>query len=75
MPVLLLSGAFYKIEDLPMWLKTLTYLDPLTYGIAALRYTLMGESEIPIIICLIVLVLFAATTIGLGGHLFSRTKA
>ncbi len=75
MPVLLLSGAFYKIEDLPMWLKTLTYLDPLTYGIAALRYTLMGESEIPIIICLIVLVLFAATTIGLGGYLFSRAKA
>ncbi len=75
MPVLLLSGAFFRISDLPSWLKTLVYLDPLTYGIMALRYTLMGETEIPIHICIAVIFLFAATTIGLGGYMFQKAKA
>lgn len=75
MPVLLLSGAFFRIGDLPSWLKTLVYLDPLTYGIMALRYVLIGETEIPITICLTVLILFAAITIGLGGYMFGRAKA
>ncbi|MDF1558096.1 MAG: ABC transporter permease [ANME-2 cluster archaeon] len=74
MPVLLLSGAFFRIGDLPQWMKTMVYLDPLTYGIMALRYTLIGETEIPINICLAVLVLFATATIGLGGYLFGKTK-
>ncbi len=74
MPVLLLSGAFFRIGDLPSWLKTLVYLDPLTYGIMALRYTLMGETEIPIHICIAVLFLFAATTIGMGGYMFEKAK-
>lgn len=75
MPVLLLSGAFFRIGELPSWLKTLVYLDPLTYGIMALRYTLIGETEIPITVCLMVIVLFAATTIGLGGYMFQTAKA
>jgi ABC-2 type transport system permease protein len=75
MPVLLLSGAFFRIGDLPAWLKTLAYLDPLTYGIMMLRYTLMGETEIPIIICFTVMVLFAIATIGMGGYMFSKAKA
>ena len=74
MPVLLLSGAFFRIGELPHWMKILVYLDPLTYGIMALRYTLMGETEIPINICLAVLVLFAATTVGIGGYMFGKTK-
>ena len=75
MPVLLLSGAFFRIGDLPSWLKTLVYLDPLTYGIMALRYTLMGETEIPIAICIAVIVLFAMATIGLSGYMFQKAKA
>lgn len=75
MPVLLLSGAFFKIGDLPSWLKTLVYLDPLTYGIMALRYTLIGDTEIPITICIAVITIFAMTTIGMGGYLFQKTKA
>jgi ABC-2 type transport system permease protein len=75
MPVLLLSGAFFKIGDLPSWLKTLVYLDPLTYGIMALRYTLIGETEIPITICIAVITIFAMATIGMGGYLFQKTKA
>jgi ABC-2 type transport system permease protein len=75
MPVLLLSGAFFRIGDLPSWLKTLVYLDPLTYGIMALRYTLIGETEISITICIAVITIFAMATIGTGGYLFQKTKA
>lgn len=75
MPVLLLSGAFFRISNLPSWLKTLVYLDPLTYGIMALRYTLIGETEIPIILCITVIIVFAAATIGLGGYMFQKAKA
>ena len=46
------------------------------YGLAkTLRYTLMGETEIPIAICASVIVLFAMATIGLGGYMFQKATA
>lgn len=70
MPLVLLSGAFFPISNLPGWLKALVYANPLTYGVEALRYCLLGSSTIPISISLLVLVLFALAMIALGGKLF-----
>jgi len=35
-----LSGAFFPSTGLPFWLKTLVTINPLTYGLAALRRVL-----------------------------------
>ncbi|MPZ23819.1 MAG: hypothetical protein GEU28_09785 [Dehalococcoidia bacterium] len=36
-PLLFLSGAFFPLDDLPIWLKVLAYLNPLTYPIDMLH--------------------------------------
>jgi len=75
MPLVLLSGAFFPISNLPAWLKTLVYLNPMTYGVEALRYFLLGNSTIPILLSLTVLVIFAISMIALGGKLFGKMRA
>jgi ABC-2 type transport system permease protein len=75
MPLVLLSGAFFPIANLPGWLKALVYANPLTYGVEALRYFLLGKSTIPIWLCIAVLVIFSIAMISLGGKLFGKMRA
>ncbi|VVB51475.1 ABC-2 type transporter [uncultured archaeon] len=75
MPLVLLSGAFFPISNLPAWLKILVYLNPLTYGVEALRYCLLGNSTIPVWQSIIVLVIFSIAMITLGGKLFGKMRA
>lgn len=74
MPLVLLSGAFFPIANLPSWLKTLVYMNPLTYGVEALRYFLLGSSAIPIWSSLIVITIFSIAMIAIGGKLFGKMK-
>ncbi len=41
-PMWLLSGAFFPLEGAPRWLAGLAVVNPLTYGLAALRGVLYG---------------------------------
>ncbi|HSF43890.1 MAG TPA: ABC transporter permease [Thermoanaerobaculia bacterium] len=41
-PMWLLSGAFFPLSGAPLWLSALMRADPLTYGVAALRWVLYG---------------------------------
>ena len=41
-PMWLLSGAFFPLSGAPVWLSALMRADPLTYGVAALRWVLYG---------------------------------
>ncbi len=74
MPLVLLSGAFFPITNLPGWLKTLVYANPLTYGVEALRWCLLGSSAIPILQSLLIISLFAFLMILMGGKLFGKMK-
>lgn len=44
MPMWMLSGAFFPASGAPGWLAALMRLNPLTYGIAALRHALYGAA-------------------------------
>ncbi|HEX7186482.1 MAG TPA: ABC transporter permease [Thermoanaerobaculia bacterium] len=44
MPMWLLSGAFFPVAGAPAWLEALMRINPLTYGMAALRWALYGTS-------------------------------
>jgi len=74
MPIWLLSGAFFPLNGLPSWLLTLSYLDPLTYGVDGLRSSLIGVSQIPLFINIGVLVGFSVAMIILSSYLFSKTE-
>lgn len=74
MPLVLLSGAFFPISNLPIWLKGLVYINPLTYGVEALRWCLSGSSTIPISLNIIVIIFFSAIMLATAGKLFGEMK-
>lgn len=45
MPMLLLSGAFFPVDSAHWVMKALMTINPLTYGVGAMRYTLYGEGS------------------------------
>ena len=74
-PIFGLSGALFPISSLPSWLKPLTLLDPLTYGVEGIRYGLTGTSQIDPLLCGGVLTSFAAIMVIVGAYLFRQMSA
>jgi ABC-2 type transport system permease protein len=77
MPMLLLSGAFFPMQDAHPLLAWVRWIDPMTYGVGALRHTLYGEAPgIPgLAVCLLGTVAFAVLTCGLGTWVVTRRSA
>ncbi|WP_051914196.1 ABC transporter permease [Thermorudis peleae] len=46
-PLLFLSGALYPLSNLPSWLTVLTRIDPVSYGIDAVRKIVLEGSGAP----------------------------
>jgi ABC-2 type transport system permease protein len=42
MPLYFLSGAMFPLASAPAWMQTLMVLDPLTYGVDALRNVVLS---------------------------------
>ncbi len=47
-PMLFLCGLFIPLNELPIYLRPLSYLFPLTYGVDLLKYGIIGEGVLPI---------------------------
>ena len=73
-PLFFFSGALFPLENLPIWLAVLTYIDPVTYGVDGLRTVLLGVSRFPLYINLAVLMAFAGTMFMIGTKTFERMK-
>jgi ABC-2 type transport system permease protein len=74
-PLFFTSSAVFPIEGLPGWLKTIAYLNPLTYGVDSLRRSLIGFSSIPIQLDFAVLIGICAFMTILGSYLFGKSEA
>ncbi len=74
LPMFLLSGALFPISGLPEWLKFAVYLNPLTYGVDALRNVILNTSALPLYVDLVILLGFAALTIFASAYLFSKRE-
>ncbi len=42
-PMVFLSGVFFPLQGLPVWMNILVKLNPVTYGIAPIRQVMLGE--------------------------------
>ncbi len=74
-PLFFLSGALYPLENLPIWVKYVSYVDPLTYGVDGLRGILINVSLFPIIVDFAVLVGFSLVMISIGAYLFEKSES
>ncbi len=77
MPMFFLSGAMYPVNRLPAILKILSKLNPLTYGIDALKHSILpdsGMADFSIITDLAVLVISSLVFVLAAGLLFERKK-
>lgn len=74
-PLLFLSGAFYPLENFPFWLRYISYLDPLTYGVDGLRGVLIGVSTYSIFFNFVMMVGFAMLMIFLGAYFFEKSES
>jgi ABC-2 type transport system permease protein len=72
-PVFLLSGALFPVENLPSWLRILSYGDPLTYGVDGMRSALIGASAFPILFDFIALGISALFMVFLGAYFFEKS--
>jgi ABC-2 type transport system permease protein len=73
-PIFGLSGALFPIGSLPLWLRSLTLIDPLTYGVEGIRYGLTGAAQMSPLASGAALAAFAAATVVIGAGLFRRVQ-
>ena len=59
-PMLFLCGLFFPIEQLPVWLRPLSYVLPLTYGADVLHASIHRSAHLPLALDFGLLVVFCA---------------
>jgi ABC-2 type transport system permease protein len=65
-PMMFLCGLFFPIDRLPIFLKPLSYLLPLTYGADVLHGAVYGGNVMPFFLDLAILGLFCVVLFGLS---------
>ncbi len=73
-PLFFLSGALFPLTDLPVWLTIFTRINPVTYGVDAMRTLMLGIGTFSLALDAAVLALFAAVMIGIGTYAFGKMK-
>ncbi|MGA3109816.1 MAG: ABC transporter permease [Candidatus Bathyarchaeia archaeon] len=77
LPLFFLSGALFPLTYVPQWLRWVSVVDPLTYGVDALRVMVLKSAWVPIYPLyydLLVLVTFDLGMICVGTAIFSHVK-
>ena len=74
LPIFFLSGALFPLKNLPAALNLITHLDPLSYGVDALRGSLIGDWAFSLHTDLALLCMIATAFLALGGYLFSKIQ-
>jgi ABC-2 type transport system permease protein len=77
LPLFFLSGALFPLSFFPPWLESVSIVDPLTYGVDALRTTILGATWTPINPLyhdIIALIAFDFAMIIVGTLIFGRTR-
>jgi ABC-2 type transport system permease protein len=73
-PLFFFSGALFPVSNLPSWLWVITQINPLTYGVDALRGIILGVQEFSMLKDLSILVVFSLLMMWLGVISFGRMQ-
>ncbi len=65
-PMIFLTGLFFPIEKLPLWLRPLSYALPLTYGADVLHASIRGAGHMPLLLDFALLAAFCAALFGVS---------
>lgn len=71
-PLYFLSGALFPLNNLPTWLSVLTTVDPVTYGVNALREAMLGITGMNSFSLNIGILLLSAASLGTIGIISFR---
>ncbi len=74
MPLFFLSGSLFPLQGLPVLIATIARLNPLTYGVDALRGVLLGTSHFGIGIDVLILSVITGLFLIIGSKLFARIQ-
>lgn len=75
MPIFFLSGALFPLGELPKVIDLITKIDPLTYGVDAVRGLLIGVNKFPIMNDFVILAVITAILLYIGTQLFNKIEA
>ncbi|MHB1654451.1 MAG: ABC transporter permease [Desulfitobacteriaceae bacterium] len=73
MPMYFLSGSIYPLNNLPLWLKALTTINPLSYGVDAMRGQLIHIYHFSIYTDILAIAGFGVVMLSLAIPMFSRS--
>jgi ABC-2 type transport system permease protein len=71
-PMFFFSGALFPVSNLSGWLSVVTFINPLTYGVDAVRGIILGPHQFPIFLDVAVMLLFSLIAMGIGVLSFRR---
>lgn len=73
-PLFFLSGALFPLENIPVILKFITTINPLTYGVEGLRFALSGSAFFSPITSFLVLGIVTCAILIVGIYQFSKIE-
>ena len=80
LPLLFLSNALYPLETMPTWMRIGALINPTTYVVTGLRYTLLDVDPnlvrvetIPLWLCFLAIAIFACLGMLLGYRAFKKS--
>lgn len=76
MPMFFLSGALFPVTNLPSWIKWVFYINPLTYGVDALRGVMISgwHTLLPMYYDILILCAFNVVVVIIGTYLFGKKQ-
>ena len=74
MPIFFLSGALFPLKGLPAVMDTVTRLNPLAYGVDAMRDTLINQTYFGLGLDFTVMSLTAVLILAIGSYLFNKIQ-
>jgi len=75
MPMFFLSGALFPLTNIPLLLRALASIDPLSYGVDGMRGLLIDASRFDLAMDVMVLLGIATIFLGVGSYRFSKLDA